>query len=168
MTDLRPAELEDAPKMATLFRAGFESFRDWAPAGWSPPEDLDGPAEFEQALRRPDVWARVVGDGSDLDAYVAIRPATVTRGGDDMIPGLGHLWMLFVRRECWGRGLARLLLGAAVEEMRRRGFEEARLFTPAGNRRSRELYERAGWRAVASAIEPAAGGLRVTEYRLIL
>jgi ribosomal protein S18 acetylase RimI-like enzyme len=37
-------------------------------------------------------------------------------------------------------------LNHAVENMRRRGYERAQLFTPAGNVRSRRFYERNAWR----------------------
>jgi ribosomal protein S18 acetylase RimI-like enzyme len=167
MSDLRSARPEHAPQLAAIFHEGFESFRDFAPAGWNPPADLEGPDEFATALARPDVWGRVIGGDADIEAYVMIKPATQTRGGDDLIPGLGHLWMLFVRREHWGKGHGRTLLAEAVAELRRRDYEEARLSTPTRNRRSRALYERAGWRAVTSAEIPDLG-LRVTEYRLKL
>jgi ribosomal protein S18 acetylase RimI-like enzyme len=167
MSDLRPVEPRHATSLAEIFRAGFASFVDFAPEGWAPPDGLEGPAEFERAIERPDVWGRVVGDEPRLAGYVMICPATVKRGSDELVPGLGHLWMLFIRREHWGEGHGRRLLAAAVEELRARGFEEARLVTPAGNRRSCELYERGGWRAVETKDEPFIG-LPITEYRLKL
>lgn len=167
MSELRPAELADATQMAEIFRAGFESFREWAPETYEPPDDLEGPEEMAQALERDDVWAMVAPADDGIAAYVAIKPATVERGSEETIPGLGHLWMLFVRQEHWGRGLGKKLLAAATEELRRRGFEEARLVTPSGNERSCALYEGAGWHAVSSADEPKMG-LRITEYRLKL
>jgi ribosomal protein S18 acetylase RimI-like enzyme len=167
MTDMRPAQPEDAPELAEIFRAGFESFREWAPEGWQPPSDLEGPEDFERALSNPDVWGRVIPGPERIAAYVTVKQAADRGGSGEPIPDLGQLWMLFVRREHWGQGLARRLLVAGVDELVARGFPEARLHTPAGNRRSCALYERNGWRAVASAEEPELG-LRVVEYRLAL
>jgi GNAT superfamily N-acetyltransferase len=35
---IRPATLADAPAMADAVAEGFESYREWAPGGWDPPD----------------------------------------------------------------------------------------------------------------------------------
>ncbi len=84
-----------------------------------------------------------------------------------MIPGLAHLWQLFVLPDWWGQGVAPILHDAAVAEMRRRDFEQARLFTPSLHARARRFYERHGWSAHGELWNEELQ-LMLTEYRLPL
>lgn len=84
-----------------------------------------------------------------------------------MIPGLAHLWQLFVLPEWWGRGVAPLLHDHAIAEMRRRRYSDARLFTPSLQARARRFYERRGWSRGAKAWNERFS-LMMTEYRLSL
>ena len=81
------------------------------------------------------------------------------------IPGLAHLWMLFVRPPWWGSGLAGRLNGLAVGEAAARGYAAIRLHTPAGNARARAFYEREGWSTDGAAIPEPLLGLDLVEYR---
>jgi GNAT superfamily N-acetyltransferase len=82
--------------------------------------------------------------------------------------GLGHLRNLFVRQDQWGTGLARLLHDAAVEEARRRGYRELRLFAAAGQARARRFYEREGWVQRGEPAYDPRPRLEMAEYRLRL
>ena len=73
-------------------------------------------------------------------ALLAARDQTEERAP---IPGLAHLWMLFIREPWWGTGLAPHLLALAVEEAAARGYDAMRLYTPARPRaRARVLRAR--------------------------
>lgn len=93
------------------------------------------------------------------------------QGGDwrerEVIPGLAHLWQLFVLPDWWGRGVAPLLHGAAISEMRARGYETARLFTPSLHARARRFYERRAWTLVDEGWNDWLD-LQMAEYRLAL
>ena len=84
-----------------------------------------------------------------------------------VLPGVAHLWQLFVLPEWWGRGAAPILHEAAVSEMRLGGFERSRLYTPSHHARARRFYERRGWTA---GDEDFNDGLQLvlTEYWLEL
>jgi hypothetical protein len=53
----------------------------------------------------------------------------------------------------------------AIASAEARGFTSARLFTPAGQTRSRRFYEREGWATVAPPFFDERIGFDVVEYR---
>ena len=144
--------------------AGYREFagEDWP--GFTLEEELAG---FRRLIPLPDFWSLMAEEDGELLGQVTIQSSETTRVpvGD---AGLGHLRNLFVRRDRWGTGVARELHDAAVEEARRRGYRELRLFAAAGQARARRFYERDGWvLRGAPAYDPAIG-LEMAEYRLLL
>ena len=158
--------------LATLF-AGFESFAEFAPSGWTPPEP-----QRERTLRRlvePTTWALIAEEGDRAVGHVSFTPA---RGHpfeqpdgawleEPPISGEAHLWQLFVVPDRWGTGIASTLYDRAIEAMRSQGYQRSRLFTPVDNARARRFYERRGWIAGRTGIDPDMG-LELVEYRLEL
>jgi GNAT superfamily N-acetyltransferase len=148
---------------------GFATYADWAPE-WSPPEDLDAhqQALWPRSLEQPDRWTAVVEASDRIVAVCSFAPAmTAPAGEGDPIPGMAHVGALFVDREWWARGIARVLLEAATKEIAVRGFERARLIVPEGNERARRLYARNGWEAVGPWDDDRFG-LPLLELRLHL
>lgn len=72
----------------------------------------------------------------------------------------GALDDLFVRPEARGRGVARALIAAALEEGRRRGWSHLRWIVPEGDVAAIALYERvaqrADWRSYVIRLDPDA------------
>lgn len=168
---VRSAGPDDAPLLLALVGESFETYREFAPAGWEPPpQDGEVLARTEWLLDRPETWYVVAADAAGHAGQCGFTPVHEQRMlQGPVIPGLAHLWQLFVRRDWWGRGLAAHLHELMVDELRARGYERARLFTPAAQARARAFYERQGWRL--SADPPAGGsadslGLELVEYRL--
>lgn len=64
-------------------------------------------------------------------------------------PTDGSLWALFVDPAFEGRGIARALLPAALDDLRDAGWTEAWLSTEPGSRAER-LYRRDGWTATGT------------------
>ena len=163
----RPAEPGDAAQIAALTVEGMATYREFAPAGWAPPNVAGGRAQIAESLARPDVWALLAEHGDVVVGHVATIPAEGSR-----VPtteqGLLHLWQLFVTRAWWGSGLAVELHRAAVADATARGFRAIRLFTPAGQLRARRFYEREGWELAGEPFFEPALGLELTEYRLWL
>lgn len=81
------------------------------------------------------------------------------------IARLAHVWAVFAAPSHWGRGVAPAVLDALVAEMRRRGYAEARLFTPALQARARAFYAREGWREVSGPDWVESLGLDTVELR---
>jgi len=162
---VRRATLEDVLVLAETVRHGFESYRAWAPPGWDPPLPVLDTIRIREDLARPGTWCAIAEEDGAVAAHVAFTPARTRARVRMLIPGLAHLWMLFVREPWWGTGLASRLLGMAVDEARARGFAAMRLETPAGQARARAFYEREGWRVAGEPVYAPMLGLEIVEYR---
>jgi ribosomal protein S18 acetylase RimI-like enzyme len=157
--------VEDAQALAETVTAGFESFFAWAPAGWTPPETGFELFRFREALSRPSIWGIVGVDDGEVAGHVTLLQAREREEPRADIPGVAHLWQLFVRPRWWGTGLATTLNTRAVEEAVRRGYEAMRLYTPAQNARARAFYEREGWTSDGAATYEPHLGLEIVQYR---
>lgn len=147
---------------------GVGSYRDFAPGWRPPPYGEDTVLATEWVLSRPETFYLVAEDARGHAGQCGFHPAheeRMMRGAP--LPGIAHFWQLFVRRDLWGSGLAGRLHDLTVAEIGRRGYERARLFTPAPHARARAFYERRGWRTSGRAVrdlgEPP---LELVEYVL--
>jgi GNAT superfamily N-acetyltransferase len=160
----RSAEPGDVEEIVRTMELGFESYREFMPAGWAPP-----PAEPETVRERltdPAVWCLVAEAKGAMAGHAALMPAARAGFFPDPDPALAQLWQLFVREQHWGSGIATSLHRAAVEEAARRGFSTFRLFTPAAQARARRFYEREGWSAAGPPFaDEDLGGMELVEYR---
>ncbi|HEX5900732.1 MAG TPA: GNAT family N-acetyltransferase [Solirubrobacteraceae bacterium] len=163
----RDATPADAERMAGVTAEGFETYRAFAPEGWTPPSTSDEAGQLLCMLGEDHVWYRIAEHEGRLVGHVGFLPAdhTFAPAGD---PRLAHFRQLFVTRAHWGSGLATRLHAAAIAEAGARGFTGMRLFTPARQERARQFYEREGWAlARPPAFEPRIG-LEIAEYRRAL
>jgi GNAT superfamily N-acetyltransferase len=160
----RLATPSDAGAVAATISEGFETYRAWAPADWTPPVVGEGdPKRFADALARPDVWFLVaVSDGAVL-GHVALSLSTREDPGPPP-PGAVFVWQLFVRPAWHGHGIGTMLMRAAVTEALNRSFSLMRLWTPEGARRARRFYEREGWALTGGMHRRSDFGLATVEY----
>ncbi|MCW2991246.1 MAG: family N-acetyltransferase [Solirubrobacterales bacterium] len=158
---LRPATAADVPAAEALVREGFGSYRAFGIPGWEPPEEpMRGMAE-----RLAGGWGTVYDERGSVVGFGAFQQATEgAREGAD-VPGLAHVWAIFVRETHWGAGVARALLAAVTDEASGRGYREARLFTPALQARARRFYAREGWTEVGEPFAVELLGLDMVELR---
>ena len=159
---LRRGTAADAPELARTMQLSFESYREFAPEGWTPP-----PPEEEHLRTRladPQVWCLVAEYGAAMAGHVALLPASTHRVPDPD-PKVAHLWQLFLRERHWGSGLAGALHAAALKEASARGFASMRLFTAAPHRRAARFYEREGWIAAGAAEDDWGLGMALMIYR---
>jgi GNAT superfamily N-acetyltransferase len=171
----RRATPDDIDALLATVQAGTDSYASFASQGWQPPNVETWRAATLERLSQETTWALLALDEGRPVGHVAFHPARVRIPGDPpalahtrhRIAGLAHLWQLFVLPDWWGRGVAPGLHDAAVEEMRARGCERARLFTPTNHLRAKRFYERRGWTAAGAEDSPHLG-LSLTEYALDL
>jgi GNAT superfamily N-acetyltransferase len=162
---LRRTTLADVPVLAESVRQGFETYRAFAPRGWTPPEEPIERARIAERLPLADTWCLLAHDGGVPAGHVALIAARDRTDHRAPVGGLAHLWMLFVREPWWGSGLARHLLALAVEEAEARGYETMRLYTPARHARARAFYAREGWTTSGEATYDPMLALELVEYR---
>jgi GNAT superfamily N-acetyltransferase len=158
---LRPGTLDDLSELVETARQAFETYREWAPRGWTPPGTDLHIAGLRGRLTERGSFCVVAETDGELAGQVGSSPARDERG-------TGHLWMLFLREPWWGSGLAAKLLESALEDARRRGFNRMRLLTPSEHARARAFYEREGWTTDGDAIYEPMLGLVLVTYRLPL
>jgi GNAT superfamily N-acetyltransferase len=159
----------DAGALSLVLAEASETYAEWTPAGWSPavPMEVQEAEHLAARLADPRSWCLVAEDGGDPVAYVVLRPA-LTSGEEhqrEPIPGLAHLWHLFVRPAWWGTGVATQLLSEAMAEAGRQGFTAARLWTPREHARARAFYRREGWRETGVEHYAEELDLPLVEYR---
>ena len=164
MLRVRRATTSDADALAQTVAEGFESYRDFAPADWQPPDRLELAIGIAVRLRSDDqqAWVAEDDDGT-IAGQVAYVPAARSRHPVHD-PELAHLGQLFVRRAHWGTGLAKRLLSLVVADAAEH-YAAMRLFTPAGHGRARRFYEREGWERCGEPVFEEPLGLELIEYR---
>ena len=168
----RRADLADLDVLIADVQAGFDSYVEFAPLGWVPP-DVGADGELiAELLRDAETWGLLALAGSDPVGHIAFTPARQRAPGQawassPSTPGLAHLWQLFVLPAWWGRGVAALLHEAAIAEIRARDYQAVRLYTPSLHARARRFYERRGWLATGEQWNEHLV-LMLTEYGLAL
>lgn len=167
---MRSATAVDAASIARLVHACFRTYRTFMGARWEPPDVEWQAADLERRLCGEGVRTRmaIASPQTDPVAFSGWMPARTDGEPRDLVPGLAHLWMLFVGRERWGSGLGAELLDWAGTGMLAAGYDTARLWTPTGQARARAFYERHGWRASGRDHFSPELGLPLLEYRLAL
>ena len=158
--------------MLAHVQAGFDSYVGFAPPGWQAPQVSADRERTLESLADPQTWALLALCEGQTIGHVAFQPGRQRSAGQvgagylerPLIPGLVHLWQLFVLPAWWGRGVAPMLHDVTIEEMGRRGYIQARLFTPAQHARARHFYERRGWTVTGEEWNDNLG-LVLTEYR---
>jgi GNAT superfamily N-acetyltransferase len=159
---IRPAVPDDVVPMRRVVEVGFETYREFAPPGWEPPDEARWDARSREEVADPSVLALIAEIEGKLAGHVRLVPAA--RPSPDGYQPDWHLRHLFVLPQYWGAGVAKTLHDRCRADLDRRGGT-ARLFTPADHARARRFYEREGWTLrVDRYLEPELG-FDVVEYR---
>lgn len=155
---VEPAVEADAEEAARVHTTSAEA----AYRGYAPPEP-DG------LSRRTGIWREVLANPG-ARSFVArdtgriVGVLNISRA-DDPDPE-GEVRVLYVLPGWWGSPAGQLLLDRAHAELAT-SHDTARLTVLTANGRARRFYERNGWRAAETVVEPHFGGYptKVTRYR---
>jgi GNAT superfamily N-acetyltransferase len=164
---IRAVTSADIPGAHHVVTAGFASYATFAPPGWEPPPDM-GAEGLAERLAREGAYGIVAVEEDEVVGFAAYGPAREeTDEGfvGPLLPGLAHVWAVFVAESYWGRGLARRLLAALTDHIRDAGYAGARLYVAAGQARARAFYAREGWREATEPFLVEKLGLEVLEMR---
>lgn len=127
----------DGRAVTALIARCEATYRDFAPAGWEPPQDHH--ADLHEKL-----WSRGGFDGQKrLIAIVVWEQFCDLERGP--LPGVAHVSAVFVDPARWRQGIAAALLSQAEETMIERRYHLARLWTSQVGP-ARRFYETHGWR----------------------
>ena len=162
---LRDATADDVETLTRGAADGLADYAAFAPPGWTAPPEAEE-VEHLHALLADDRVRCIVAEAerTRIIGQVTVLPASIAARPTDE-PGLAHLRNLFVDREFWGAGVARLLTAEAVDTARQRGFTTLRLFVAEGQDRARRFYEREGWAPAGEPFFDPVPGLSLVEYR---
>jgi GNAT superfamily N-acetyltransferase len=148
--------------IAALVAACDETYRAWAPAGWTPPppgRELD---RWRGRITDGTWWTRVaVEQDGRVVGLVCFTQAVVQRTlpappgklpirpARDLltlepIPGRAHVSAVFTHPDRWREGIADGLLALAEDAMRAEGYRQVQLWTPR-DAPARRFYEATGW-----------------------
>jgi ribosomal protein S18 acetylase RimI-like enzyme len=153
---LRRAVAGDAPAIGAVFDAAVR-------AGWTYLGDLVAEPMFTSQD-----WHQLVSDHMPPNVLlVAADDTEAIVGYTAAHPGDGELFLLFVHPAHAGRGIGRMLLGAAHDALRAAGCQEAFLFVHEQNQRALAVYAGAGYRPDGSDRVSDFRGTRVRELRLV-
>jgi GNAT superfamily N-acetyltransferase len=111
------------------------------------PPSVDRVARIWEKLAEPEACL-VIGhlDAGDVVAMALAEPGRAEHGAGAVIPGYGHVSMVFVHPDMWGRGVGGQLLKGLHERASERGWSHTTLWTRASNAAARRLYEGQGYR----------------------
>jgi RimJ/RimL family protein N-acetyltransferase len=82
--------------------------------------------------------------------------------------GVGLLYFLYFRPEAWGQGLATVLMGKVMADLREQAVTKAHLWVLEENLRARKFYERLGWRPDGGRRIDAYGGVSLGALRYVV
>ena len=161
----RPALPGDALALARISAAGFDTYRAWAPAGWTPPEsgDATDASRLRAQLVHPAAWSRVADGERGPVGFALVQPAFTVNTRAEPLEGVAHLLRLFVLPAWWGTGVAAQLLREATAAAAAEGYDRMRLWTPAGHARAQAFYRREGFTRVGDAFEEPQLALSLIE-----
>lgn len=167
MIAYRDAEPDDIEDLVALVVGAIDTYRDWLPATWTPPDPARHAAHWRRQLRARivDPLAHgVVAVESGTGTLVGVVGFTQARDAEGApMDGVGHIWALFVAAASWRRGVASALLAAAQDGLRERRCARVILSTPVGSPACR-FYESRGFAPDGRRARYEPGDLQLVGY----
>jgi GNAT superfamily N-acetyltransferase len=161
---VRPARPHDARAIAEAHVGSWRAtYRGIVPDSILDRLSVDRRAEFWRQVieARGDerMWVGI-GDG-DVVGFASTGPAR----DEELAPGAGEVYAIYLAPDWWSRGLGRELFAAAVADLRERRLAPLVLWVLTLNARGRRFYEAAGWQPDGAARNLDFDGTAVEEIR---
>ena len=113
-------------------------------------------ARVQEKVRAVDALVVVVREGSNVVAMALAEPGRSDDGAGEITPGHGHVSMVFVALERWGRGIGGALMTGLHQHATAWGWTTTTLWTRQSNERAQRLYAATGYqRSGRSRLLPA-------------
>ena len=157
---VRLATSEDAASLAalevTVWRVAYR--------GLMPDAFLDALSqaektiEWRQNLLKHGLFGRkrvlVAVENADIIGFVRV-------GAVDDEGERGLVYLLYILPAYWGQGVGKMLMHAAIDELRDLGMDEALLWVLRANQRARAFYASLGWRPDGRTTTADYGGIEL-------
>jgi GNAT superfamily N-acetyltransferase len=137
-------------------RAALAVWRAAKEAKLDPPDD-ERILRVGEKLQAADACVVTGWDGGEALAMAMAEPGSEGDGTGPIVPGHGHVSMVFVHPGSWGHGVGQNLLAAVHREATRKRWGHLTLWTGQANLRARRLYERLGYRATGRVRNESLG-----------
>ena len=96
---------------------------------------------MREKLRDPAVTLLVAEEADELAGFTACGASR----DEDGEASTGEIRTFFVSPAAWRRGVGRALMQAALDDLRRRGYERCTVWSFAANRQANSFYEALGF-----------------------
>jgi ribosomal protein S18 acetylase RimI-like enzyme len=153
---LRQAVASDAQAIGAVFDAAVRV--GWTYLGGLADQPMFTAADWDKDVADhapPNLMLVATDEGGRVVGFTAVHPKDC------------EMYLLFVDPATAGRGVGRMLLGAADSALRSAGCLEAFLFTHEQNAHALHVYEKAGYRPDGSIRESDFRGTKQREVRLV-
>ncbi len=150
-----------ADDAAAVSRIYEESWK-FAYRGLIPQDYLEGipPGRWADKLEIPG-WSTLVC----LEGKQYIGTSCFSASRDPQYPDWGEIISIYFLPAFMGKGYGKQLMGAVLEELKKRGYRDAFLWTLEENERARRFYEKYGFTCTGETLETRIGGKTVREIR---
>jgi ribosomal protein S18 acetylase RimI-like enzyme len=105
-----------------------------------------------------------VAEDTESGAIVGFEYSGAARD-DDAPANAGEVYLIYLIKECWSRGLGRQLMAHGERDLRQHGYATALLWVLESNDRARAFYERHGWESDGARKPHDFGGVELVEVR---
>lgn len=119
-------------------------------------------ARVEEKLSDTSALLVVIADDTRVVGMSLAEAFREQDGAGPIVAGAGHISMVFVDPDRWGKGIGRLLRALHIE-MRAATWEEASLWTRVSNERAHSLYSRSGYVRTGD-VKHLPGGDEIVRY----
>ncbi len=122
--------------------------------------------------RRTEFWLGVIEARGDERLWVGLGNGSVVgfastgpARDEELAPGGGEVYAIYLAPEWWSRGIGRAMFEAAVADLRKRRLAPLVLWVLTLNERGRRFYEAAGWHPDGAARDLDFDGTAIEELR---